>query len=489
MAATTDFVYDDMESEQEFLSGEESEQESDSDIEPFFEDPLVQAIYELDMPNVVEFLPWAQELAQRTNHTCIMDAIVLLGGDSINDDNSPSDPYKPKSSRVHIVFGDLLAEILKVLIEKGGVDVNVVSNGEQDTALTIAARTGCVPLLELLVEHGASLTHVNGNDHAALDLAIIFNHYEATMYLMNVTPRDNGDHAACIAAHVGNTGLLAVILDVVPRVSQEVLDFALMEATVSCKRGCVQLLLSHGANPSCDIGGSTALHEAVERSSNHIVMDMLVTHSAHQTYSAHFDMESPMETNVNSDQRASEVKNRFLISLMAMRNPIKPSRCIMASLDDMVGECDALVKSTHMAHSMFECFAPDHVDTDGDNITFVQHAIEVGDPCLIALALWRLFPVAWHLDHPFIRKARMPWTPSSHMVAFPPVFRQHIALIFLVKTVLCRLQSINSALALPHLPFEMWLHIAGLTPRDMFAIQRCHVTENEIQAMTAFFRS
>lgn len=73
-------------------------------------------------------------------------------------------------------------QVAKILIDKGA-DISEVDHMWKDSPLHLAARLGDVSLLELIIAKGGDVHQLNEGRHAALDVAIKYEHADAEKYL------------------------------------------------------------------------------------------------------------------------------------------------------------------------------------------------------------------------------------------------------------------------------------------------------------------
>ncbi len=125
--------------------------------------------------------PLFSDLLERKNQT-IIAAFYDNGGD-VND--VIGDDVFKKSPLLQVLGSRQVdADIAKILIERGA-SVEILDNSG-NTPLHLAAKTGDVPLLEIIIASGANVHQLNEGRHAALDIAIKYKNKDAEIFLLKM---------------------------------------------------------------------------------------------------------------------------------------------------------------------------------------------------------------------------------------------------------------------------------------------------------------
>uniref|UniRef100_A0A0R3WQR2 ANK_REP_REGION domain-containing protein n=1 Tax=Hydatigena taeniaeformis TaxID=6205 RepID=A0A0R3WQR2_HYDTA len=187
------------------------------------------------------------------------------------------------------------------------VSPNTLNVAEGKSALMIAAENDCYETMQVLLDHGASVTQTDKFDNIALHYAALAGHFNAVALLLDhhsplnvvnssqCTPlmsaakaghaaiirlllnndaemtwelNDNNESALTLAASTGCPETVELILKSVPRNSRCVgaLNVALRQAVKSDSKAAVQMLINHGADVNhSDEDNSEVIFEAVKR--------------------------------------------------------------------------------------------------------------------------------------------------------------------------------------------------------------------------------
>jgi len=107
---------------------------------------------------------------------------------------------KPHGEPCTAVFDEKTRAILDILILEGKVDVNSRgSNHHPITAMSMAAISGSVPLIQYLHSHGASYASPDPTHSSPMELAVLFNRFDAALFLFQQNSDNEKEHLLSFA--------------------------------------------------------------------------------------------------------------------------------------------------------------------------------------------------------------------------------------------------------------------------------------------------
>jgi len=256
---------------------------------------VVKMIREYDL---LGLLLWYDDFSGRSEvgMTYVMEAI--LSWTQIDDISPPPAPF---------VFTANARRVLAHLIERGCGDLSVRDHFDR-TALMIAARTGCVPLVEFLVEMGADPNDRDGQDTTALMYAMDEGCEDVVSWLM---PRTNADPVV-LAVRLQSYRMLEYCLRGEPRDLREALLLAANRDEVFF----LDTLIEYGADPH----DPEVLDVAIHGNAAKVVRRLLCYYGVKQGL---IRGKSPIESLLTYIDRSGAETMQYL-----MINPMPPVTCV-----------------------------------------------------------------------------------------------------------------------------------------------------------------
>jgi len=153
-----------------------------------------------------------------------------------------------------------------------GADVNAERPEDKNTNLHIAVGSNHLPVVKLLVAHGAFLEAKNACGHSPLHTGAYYGHEDIVEFLLN--------HGADVDSLSPSTN-----------------DTPLLSAVFRDHLSVAKLLIAHGASLNAkDIDGDTALHLAVEGAVE--MVELLCSHGA-DVYAKNDDNNTPVQRGID----------------------------------------------------------------------------------------------------------------------------------------------------------------------------------------------
>ncbi|KAI5639789.1 ankyrin repeats (3 copies) domain-containing protein [Phthorimaea operculella] len=178
------------------------------------------------------------------HHACLRshkEIVQLL----LSVDASPCVLDKKGANPLHLAAWKGDVDIVNMLLAHSNprVDINQQTS-DQETAVLIAARSGYVQVVEVLIAHGADVTIKNIKDESALDLAAFFGRLETVQLLLRVRPDlvDQYKYPRCRGRVFPSTPL--------------------HRAIKNGHKEVVKALINAGVDPNVRTHNGTPLHEA-----------------------------------------------------------------------------------------------------------------------------------------------------------------------------------------------------------------------------------
>ncbi|KAJ2941213.1 hypothetical protein O0L34_g10448 [Tuta absoluta] len=178
------------------------------------------------------------------HHACLRshkEIVQLL----LSVDASPCVLDKKGANPLHLAAWKGDVDIVNMLLAHSNprVDINQQTS-DQETAVLIAARSGYVQVVEVLISHGADVTIKNIKDESALDLAAFFGRLETVQLLLRVRPDlvDQYKYPRCRGRVFPSTPL--------------------HRAIKNGHKEVVKALINAGVDPNVRTHNGTPLHEA-----------------------------------------------------------------------------------------------------------------------------------------------------------------------------------------------------------------------------------
>jgi hypothetical protein len=449
-------------------------------------------------------------------------------------------PYNPNGEPSLGVLDEDASAIIRILV-KAGADINQKFGFYGYQPIHLAAVSGCIPLIDLVMGLGGIWTpEVPGSRTSLMHVAIRANQIEAALFIHDRTGSIHGSFDEHILNVAIQCDMAHICINLLKRnkfaLTKEHLGILLINAADDNQHDLVYHLLSMGADPCfCGPAGDTALHASyhpdvmralLAAGANPLAEDIMGFTPLHvnikdcraaavrllltwgQTYVAsQNDIEniSPLQLLVDFDPSS---ESSFIATDLLTYNPLAPLSYIslLEDDDDDGDESEHLAIFRILEAIYYKIFS---FPCEEEPRPVVELACEVGRCHLVAVLLLRghrapadifrfiateelLLPsieedsyddeedepgeedeerrdmqIRANLNH-VVRLFSLPWSMQTHGLLFPPKFSALIATIFLVKTVLARRDENKPARPLAHLPFEMWLAIAGFVPREFF---------------------
>jgi len=171
--------------------------------------PLVEAMLKGDVELTRELLP------QKTEYrgmNCLIAAIARLCNDYkdyLGILSAPNPPFCKTGNIGTCEFTQKMWDAFTVVVKEGNIDVNEpAATPFKDSALNMAVRTGCLPLISFLLIHGADATYIDGRKMDACEVAVMYNYHHVLIYLMHQVPDIVCERAIRQALLYGNFPLI-----------------------------------------------------------------------------------------------------------------------------------------------------------------------------------------------------------------------------------------------------------------------------------------
>lgn len=199
---------------------------------------------------------------------------LLFAG--VSPDTRADDGTRPLCWAVRMNRGD----IVKLLLEKGA-DVNA-EEGDDGTALDVAALSGHADLVRLLLSHGAAVNHMDHGGHTALMMSAMGAMVTEIPHfvLQAIWNDDENEKTEALTASLGHeyVAVMNLLLEAGAEADLQADDCgltALMIAAVGGKVELVQTLLKHGVNVNINNGNGNALKFAETTDSPEAMAELL----------------------------------------------------------------------------------------------------------------------------------------------------------------------------------------------------------------------
>ena len=358
--------------------------------------------------------------------------------------------------------------LLSILINAAQIDLNAVFGKNRDHIIFVAARMGSVPLIRLLLQHGARLDILRNVDEEKTPLhsAIIYEHEDAAIFIANneqtltwYETGEDGRSPIYTAIRLERPRIALSLLQSTGSHTKIQLSHALIAAVDNNNVDLCDALVSVGADPDfVDDCGATPIEEAVLSNNPRTLEYLLRCAGARQSIGNDELLLTPFQR--NAMYYVFENRRR-IAKILLISNPIQPITGNYERLRDTTGHgvTDEEWRSIWAFHEgLFNI-------STRTPLSPLDHACALDDGPLVAVSGARGYTlnpqtILSPRISDIVRRIYRGWMPSTH-VLFMSDFRAHQKILLVV---ISRISSTK----LPFLPLEMWFTIMSFVPRLFF---------------------